>query len=283
MAYRFVLEVPEVVHEDAKIAVESSRDAEILIERHPHELDPNNAFAELTIVAHSLDVVDRLYTWAISGDMSSTIFLSAYKGSRICLGDHDAKSIRRLIQGDQYWFENTIPRITHQIDPVMEGGARVADVPYGGRLATSDLALQSQTNLELGSVDNIAINVRDIARAEAFYSDFFGMNVVYRARRDEDRWEHLEASYDYNKGIHTGIEPEIVRMENGSVALVLINIGMGKVLHEPRLAYISLSASPETLNTIRGRALFNSFTIQEDSAHAFRFVDPFGLVWQIVA
>lgn len=283
MAYRFVLEVPEMVHEDAKIAVESSRDAEILIERHPHELDPNDAFAELTIVAHSLDVVDNLYNWAITGDMRSNVYLYAHKGARVSLGDHDSKSMRRLIQGDQYWFENTIPRISHQIDSVMEGGTRVADVPYGGRLATSTSAVQAQATLDIGSVDNIAINVRDIARAEAFYRDFFGMNVIYRAHRDDEHWEHLDASYSYDEGIRTGIEPEIVRLENGSVGLVLINIGMGKVLHEPRLAYISLNVPMDTLNHLRGRALFSSFTVQEDSPRAFRFVDPFSIVWQIVA
>ncbi|MBA2453644.1 MAG: VOC family protein [Chloroflexia bacterium] len=283
MAYRFILEVPEMVQEDAKIAVESSRDAEILIERHPHELDPNDAFAELTIVAHSLDVVDNLYNWAISGDFRSNVYLYAHKGQRVSLGDHDSKSMRRLIQGDQYWFENTTPRISHQIDLVMEGGSRVADVPYGGRLANSTSALQATSTIDIGSVDNIAINVRDIARAEEFYRDFFGMNVIYRARRDDDRWEHLNTNYSYNEGIHTGIEPEIVRLENGSVGLVLINTGMGKVLHEPRLAYISLNVPMDTLNHLRGRALFSSFTVQEDSPRAFRFVDPFSIVWQIVA
>lgn len=283
MAYRFVLEVPEVVQQDAKIAVEASRDAQILIERHPHELDPNDAFAELTVVAHSLDVVDNLYNWAATAGIRPDVYLSAHKGQRVSLGDHDAKAMRRLIQGDQYWFENTIPRISHQIDPVMEGGARVADVPYGGRLAAGSTALQAQTTIEIGSVDAIAVNVRDIARAEAFYRDFFGMNVVYRARRDNDHWEHLDANHDYDEGIRTGVEPEIVRLENGSVGIVLINIGMGKVLHEPRLAYISLNVPMETLNHLRGRALFSSFTIQEDSPRAFRFVDPFGMVWQVVA
>lgn len=283
MAYRFILEVPEAVHEDAKIAVESSRDAEILIERHPHELDPNNAFAELTVVAHNLDVVDNLYAWSIEDGVHSNVYLSAHKGPRVSLGDYDSKAIRRLIQGDQYWFENTTPRISHQIDLVMEGGARVADVPYGGRLANSAAVLQAQTTLDIGSIDNVAINVRDIARAEAFYRDFFGMNVIYRARRNNDHWEHLDTTYSYNEGIHTGIEPEIVRLENGSVGLVLINTGMGKVLHEPRLAYISLNVTMDTLNHIRGRALFSSFTVQEDSPRAFRFVDPFSIVWQIVA
>lgn len=283
MAYRFVLEVPELAQQDAKIAVETSRDAEILIERHPNVLDPSDAFAELTVVAHTLDVIDTLYNWANNEELRSTIYLSAHKGSRISLSEHDNKALRRLIQGDQYWFENTVPRITHQIDPVMEGGARVADVPYGGRLASSSAVAPAETKIDLGGFDNVAINVRYMSRAEEFYRDYFGMDVIYRARRDGEVWQHLDQNYSYEEGIHSGIEPEIVRLENGNVGLVLINVGRGKVLHEPRIAYISLNVPIVTLNQIRGRALFSSFTIQEDSPLAFRFVDPFGAVWQFVA
>lgn len=283
MPYRFVLEVPVAAHQDAKIAVESVHDAEILIERTPHVLDPDDAFTELTVVSHSLDVVDSIYNWAETDGLLPASHLTAHKGPRITLADYDAKSLRRTIQSDQYWFENTVPRISHQLDLVMEGGARVADVPYGGRLADSTAVVPATTSLDLGDIDNVAINVRDIARAEAFYRDFFGMNVSYRALRDDDHWKHLDADYDYEEGIRTGEMPEIVRLENGPISLVLIYVGGGVVLHEPRVAYISLNAPLETKNHIRGKALFNSFTVQEDSPRAFRFVDPFGIVWQVVA
>lgn len=283
MPYRFVLEVPVAAHQDAKIAVESQHDAEILIERHPHVLDPEDAFTELTVVCHTLNVVDALYDWASVDGVLDTVHLTAHKGPRINLAEQDARTLRRMIQGDQYWFENTVPRISHQLDTIMEGGARVADVPYGGRLAERTAIVPAETALDLGEIDNVAINVRDIARAEAFYRDFFGMSVSYRARRDGDHWRHLDADYDYEVGIRTGDTPEIVRLENGPISLVLINVGGGVVLHEPRVAYISLSAPFETKNHIRGKALFNSFTVQEDSTRSFRFVDPFGIVWQIVA
>jgi uncharacterized glyoxalase superfamily protein PhnB len=39
----------------------------------------------------------------------------------------------------------------------------------------------------------------------------------------------------------------------------------------------------ETLQEIRGKALFASYAVQEDSPRAFRFVDPFGVAWQLVA
>jgi catechol 2,3-dioxygenase-like lactoylglutathione lyase family enzyme len=286
MPYRFVLEVPEEVHRDAKIAVENTPDAEILIERlerRPRVLSRNDSIVELTVVCHSLNVVDALYNWAGNHGLLTDVHLTAFKGPRVTLSDYDARSLRHLVQGDQYWFENTVARINHPIDTIMEGGARVADVPYGGRLADDTAIMPAETTLDLGEIDNIAIQVRDIARAEQFYHEFFGMSVSYRALQEDGHWRHLGADYDYEQGIRTGEIPEIVRMVNGAVSLVLINVGAGKVLHEPRVAYISLSVPAETKNIIRGNALFRSFTIEEDSPRAFRFMDPFGVSWQIVA
>jgi hypothetical protein len=54
-------------------------------------------------------------------------------------------------------------------------------------------------------------------------------------------------------------------------------------MHENRVAHISVSAPVETLNAIRGRALFASYTVTEDGPRSFRFIDPFGIAWQIVA
>jgi hypothetical protein len=52
---------------------------------------------------------------------------------------------------------------------------------------------------------------------------------------------------------------------------------------EQRVAHISVTAPAETLNELRGRAMFANYTVQEDSPRAFRFIDPFGISWQIVA
>jgi hypothetical protein len=106
---------------------------------------------------------------------------------------------------------------------------------------------------------------------------------MYRARREGERWQYLDPSFDYLESIQTGVEPEIVRLENGPVALLLVNAGAAAVMHESRVDHVSLSAPMETLNALRGQVLFASYTLQEDSARAFRFVDPFGITWQIVA
>jgi catechol 2,3-dioxygenase-like lactoylglutathione lyase family enzyme len=283
LAYRFMLEVPEAVHEDAKIAIGGVRDAQILIERHPHALNAQSAFAQLTVTAHSLAVLDALYGWMAERDVHEDVYLESFKGDRLALADSDAKSVRRRIQSDQYWMENTVPRITYVDAAAMEGGARVADVPYGGRVASGLAVAPAASDVTINGVDHVAVRVRDMPRAEQFYRDLFGLQVVYRARRDGERWQHLPADFDWVASIHTGVFPEIVRLENGPLGLVLINAGAGAVMHENRVAYLSVDVPLETLQTLRGKALFASYTVQEDSARAFRFTDPFGISWQLVA
>jgi catechol 2,3-dioxygenase-like lactoylglutathione lyase family enzyme len=283
MAYRFVVEAPEASHEDIKVAVNGAPSAQILIERHSRNVDPDQDYTELTVVTHTLDVVDTLYAFVDEYELSGDVYLTPHKGGRVRLTDYDPQNIRRLIQGDQYWYENTVARLSYIDDVFMEGGARVSDVPYGARIASSAVVAPAQKRVRLGPVDHLALRVRDIRRAEAFYQDFFGMDVVYRAHREENRWQFLDEDYDWNEVISTGVVPELVRLENEPLGLVLVNIGRGQTLHEPRLAYLSVRVPAETLNEIRGRALFSSFTVQEDSPRSFRFVDPFGLTWQLVA
>lgn len=283
MAYRFVLTVPEAVHEDAKEAIDASPGADVLISRRSRVINPDHPVGEITVVAHTLDVIDTLYAWAAEVDVLTDVQLDAHKGEQLTLSAYDPRSLRRIIQGDQYWFENTVARISHVDDRAMEGGVPVSEVPYGGRAASSVALVPAPTEVTLGPIDHIALKVRDIARAERFYQSFFGMNVMYRAYREDERWLFLEDDFSWEASISTGVKPEIVRLENGPVALVLINVGIGFTLHENRVGYVSVSVPQTTLNDLRGQALFSSYTVQEDTPHSFRFVDPFGLVWQLVA
>lgn len=284
MAYRFVLEVPVAVEEDAKATIATVKDAQILVERHPRDLAlGDEPRAELSVTAHTLQVVDTLYDWIDVLGLTQGVYLRAFEGDRVDLSATDPTALRRLVQGDQYWFEYTVPRIQHVVRGWMEGGARVADVPYGGREATDVAVLPADNPLQLGGVDHVAVRVRDVRLAEHFYNDFFGMDVLYRARRVDERWQHFGADFSWDHAIATGEMPEIIRMQNSPVALLLINAGSAAVLHEARVAYVSISAPQATLDHLRGRVLFNSWTLQEDSPRSVRFVDPFGVTWQIVS
>src|SRR4051812_25514826 len=100
MAYRFVLDVPEAVHADAKFAISSVRDAQILIDRHPQTTIGGDARGELTVAAQTLAVIDVLYRWMAERDINQDIFIDAHKGGQLHLPDYDPETMRRMIQGD---------------------------------------------------------------------------------------------------------------------------------------------------------------------------------------
>jgi hypothetical protein len=108
------------------------------------------------------------------------------------------------------------------------------------------------------------------------------MDIVYRAYREDGRWEQVDETFDWSASVNEGPFPEIVRLENGPVALVLIDAGLAQPIYENRVDHLSVAVTPEVLAQLRGKALFNSFTVREDGQRAFRFVDPFGMVWQLL-
>jgi hypothetical protein len=93
----------------------------------------------------------------------------------------------------------------------------------------------------------------------------------------------MPSTFDYNEGLTSGYYPEVVHMRNGALALVLINSGRSAVMAQERLGHIGLRVTPATLNAMRGVALVRNFTVAQDDRGIFRFTDPFGITWQLMA
>src|SRR5690349_1133440 len=108
MTYRFVLDVPEGLHESAKAAISTARDAMVLIEHRSTPSNNDEQRVELSVTAQTLDVIDVVYQWLAETRDGGDVYLDAYKGGRLPLVEHDPKELRRLIQGNQYWYENTM-------------------------------------------------------------------------------------------------------------------------------------------------------------------------------
>lgn len=279
MVIRFILETPNALVESALNAVEAESGAEALTVRRSESYGVGSATTEITVVAEDISIVDTLYNWWTSQESSADVFVNMYQGDRYSLHAYDPNSLRKAIATD---VDNAPEAPLPARRVATRAGNSVTEIPYGGRMTDGSVLVPATSEITLSGIDHIALRVRDIASAERFYRRFFAMNVIYRAYLEDDRWEQVDENYDWEEGLHTGIRPEIVRLENGPVALVLLDIGGGKILHENRIGHFSVQAPAETMSEIRGRALFHSFTIQEDTPVAFRFVDPYGMVWQIV-
>ena len=153
--------------------------------------------------------------------------------------------------------------------------------PYGLAIPRNTAIIEAEHTLDLQAFDHVAVRVASIQRAEAFYHEFFEMDVVARARRSGDNWEIMPTNFDWNEGLNTGFYPELVVLRNGPINLLLLNAGHGAVMNEPRLAHIGLRVSSDTLGFLRGTVLIRSYPVVQDDLHAFRFRDPYGLTWHL--
>lgn len=280
MTIRFVLEVPEQLADDLVGMLDDAPEVEPLTARRVEGMSAENPIVEVNVVSEELDVVDRLYDWFEALDEQALVFLNLDQGDRYRLSAYDRESLRHALESDLEEALDTAPRARFALS---RAGNSAAEIPYGGQMTDGSALVPARREVKLGQLDHIAVRVRDPMRAERFYQEFLGMNVIYRAYLEDGRWEQLDEAFDWEESIHTGVRPEIVRLENGPVAIVLIDVGGGKILHEKRIDHISITAPAATVAEIRGRTLFHSFTILEDTPVAFRFVDPFGVVWQIIA
>ena len=112
MAYRFLLEVPGTLVEDASIAVERTGDAQVVVVRTSHGLGYDDSMVDLTVAAHSLRVIDSLYGWFDSlGASRPDIRLVLHGGDRLSLEATDRGGMVAAIRRDQPWVERSLPRI----------------------------------------------------------------------------------------------------------------------------------------------------------------------------
>lgn len=280
MAIRFVLEMPRSEVANFLDTMERTRDAQALTVRESDVFQPDNPLIDVTVVAEDFDVVDALYDWAEHVPQRQSLYFNLYQGGRYRLNAYDVDSLKNAIADDLEDLDISPPP---RPLVVSRAGNSIAEVPYGGPMTDGTALIPATTKVTFGAIDHIAFRVRDLARAERFYRTFFGMDVIYRARLQDDLWEQFDESFDWTESIHTGERPDLVRMNNGPVTLTLVDAGQARILHEQRLDHVSVTAPRETMANIRGQVLFHSYTVLEDTPVAFRFVDPFGLIWQIIA
>jgi catechol 2,3-dioxygenase-like lactoylglutathione lyase family enzyme len=257
-------------------------EADVIVAHNVDSADAGRSTSEISVMAGSLDIVDALYAWYNGLEERPPVFVNIADGERYGMGAYDVPSLRQAL--DAHLGSGGAPPPAPPVQyATSRAGNMVFEVPFGGRMSDGPALVSVESTIKLDRFDHVALKVQDLSRAERFYQTFFGMDIVYRAYREDGRWEQVDASFDWSRSIYTGPFPEIVRLENGPVAIVLVDAGMAQPLYENRIDHISVVVSPEVLARIRGKALFQSFTIREDGQRAFQFVDPFGLVWQLIA
>lgn len=315
MAYRFLLEVPESLVEDANVVVNHVPDAQILISHAAHGLGVDEGAQDLSIAAHSLRVIQAIYKWKNDIDRNAPLArnrvrIALHSGERLTVGETDYGKMVAAIRRDQPWVERTIPKIgehqtrTGPLTPAdaplstplprqtqvavadernvsaPTGAPRIADVHV---LGADDVAIHDTITVE--GMTFIQLPVLDLAKPERVYSEIFGMEIIGRGNHPEDRpWEFVEPGYDIEQEAQFGIEPDYAFMQNGPLAIALQRVGRAYPLdHYIRVPEpIHVLMDMESLQRVRANVMMRSWEVRDTRADSFIFRDPFGYTWALV-
>lgn len=302
MAYRFLLEVPENLADDASAVVSAVDDAQVLVIRNSHGLGFDDPYVDLTIAAHSLRVIDQLYDWfdelgVTRPESRTTIGLVLHGGQRIALHEMDRASVVAAIRRDQPWVEHTIPKIgEHERDIVRgdfvpplagtDAGERSAAVATAPATATEVLAvnmIDTEDELTVGGIAYAVIPVLDMAAAERFYADLFAMTLVQRVRRDAvGGWTELPPGYDHALASQDDTEADIAFLVSGALGIALQQAGRAARLDYARISNtIGITVDARTASRIKAIVLIRGYSLLASIGPVVEFRDPFGVAWHV--
>jgi catechol 2,3-dioxygenase-like lactoylglutathione lyase family enzyme len=303
MAYRFLLEVPETLAEAASMAVERVGDTQVLVIRPSHGLGVDDPYVDMTVAAHSLRVVDSLFDWYESiNPPRPELRMVLHGGERYPLETVDRIRMVALIRRDQPWVERSIPHIGdhepivespgYTVGPGAPGDVLLEGVPGGNastavvnRVAVRGEVIptgESARHLQIRAINYVLAQVNDLRKAEAFYQDFFGMELLGRVRRGPDgTLVPLSRDYSWERALQTGELADTTFLSNGPLTLAAQRVGLGVLLGQGALEIVSLGVDSHTFATIKGEVLMRPLTVLRSSVASFVFRDPFNINWEI--
>ena len=305
MAYRFLLEVPEPLAAEASVAVDGAGDAQVILVRDSHGLGFDDPYVDLTVAAHTLRVIDRLYDWFDAlGASRPDIRLVLHGGERLALEAHDRGAMVAAIRRDQPWVERSIPKVGEHVQESttaftqgagLREGEDLAIDAAGGNAPAAGAELDASwgapaavavpdmgRTVHFRALNHIAVQIMDLAKAERFYADFFGMELLGRARRGEGgAYEAIDGDYGWDEAMRAGTPADVTFMANGPVTLALHRAGRGARLERGIVDHLSVAVDATTFSTLKGEALLRPMTVLASTDTAFTFRDPFDLVWEL--
>lgn len=315
MAYRFILEVPETLVEDAKVVVNAVDDAEVLLARESHGLGFRDPYRDLSIAAHSLRVIDALYAWyadlgATAPESRVNMQIVLHRDERLSLHEVTRPQMIAAIRRDQPWVERSIPKIGEHETKHSPGTSLIESnviprAPAGNRAAVSTIApsavdtwvkpvtilaaddARSRAGITVAGVPHVLLGVYDLAKPERVYGELFGLQIIGRGNRTKDGgWEFLPARYDDEQEAQWGTEPDYAFLQNGPLSVALEREGRNLPLerYSEIVEPIQLVVDKASLHHIRAKVLMRNYNVLDDSRpDTFVFRDPFAYTWAVIA
>lgn len=298
MAYRFLLEVPERLAEDAGMVVDQAGDAQVVVERPSHGLGVDAPYVDLTTASHTLRVIELLGEWYNGlAEPRPNIGIVLHGGERYSLGEMNSKRIVALIRHDQPWVERSIPHVGDHEPKVAPSGfstgagapaVEVIDVREGaGGVGLAEAIVISgeeapARGLQAQVINYVLVQVNDLRKAERFYQDFFAMQLLGRMRRSGDNTlTPLPADYSWERALQTGELADVTFFSSGPLTLAVQSVGMGVLLGKGPLELVSVGVDARTFTRLKGEVLMHPLPILRSGVASFVFRDPLGVNWEI--
>jgi catechol 2,3-dioxygenase-like lactoylglutathione lyase family enzyme len=302
MAYRFLLEVPATLADEASLAVERLDDTQVVLIRPSHGLGVDDPYQDMTVAAQTLRVVDSIYDWYESkGASPPEVRIVLHGGERYPLSEIDRTRMVALIRRDQPWVERSIPHIgdhepsdepagfsTGPGAPAVQPGANpLLDTMAHGQVAllTAEselLEAPAEPSVRISALNYVQIQVNDLPRAESFYQDFFGMKLLGRVRRDQSgTLIPLPGDYSWERALQTGDLADVSFLNNGPLTIAAQRIGIAVIAAQGAVAAVSLAVDARTFNRLKGEVLMRPLTVLRSGVASIVFRDPFLVNWEI--
>ncbi len=290
MPYRFTLETPLAYSSEAEIAITQAPGTQIVTNRTSFAEGYDEPSAALTFSAPDLRIIGNLYDWLNSVDPKPDVRFVFYSGRRVNLADFDEGSLIAAIRRDQPWVERTIPKIGDHIaqpwvGPEANRGEAIVNAAMAGDRETfmeESIVVVEEPRIVIESVNYLAINVTDLHKAERFYHDLFGLEVVARTKSDKmGAYRLLSPDYDPVTAVMTGEMADDSFLRNGALLIALHRVGRGARVERLLIDRVSIRVDAETYNQLRGQVLIRNYENLGGAQTYFAFRDPYGVPWEV--
>jgi catechol 2,3-dioxygenase-like lactoylglutathione lyase family enzyme len=290
MPYRFMLETPLAYSSEAELAITKAPATQIVTNRTSFAEGFDQPRAALTVSAPDLTVIHTLYDWIGNTDPRPNLQFVFYSGRRVDLADFDEGSLIAAIRRDQPWVERTIPKIGDHIPqpwigPEASRGTAAMNAAIAGDRETfmeETIVVVEEPRVVIESVNYLAINVPDLAKAEKFYNDLFGLEVVARTKSDDQGgYRLLSPDYDPVDAVLTDEQADDSFLRNGALLIALHRVGRGARLERTMIDRVSIRVDADTFNRLRGQVLMRNYENLGGGHTFFSFRDPNGVPWEV--
>jgi catechol 2,3-dioxygenase-like lactoylglutathione lyase family enzyme len=290
MAYRFTLETPLAYSSEAEIAITKAPNTQIVTNRASTADGFDTPRAALTISAPNLTVIHTIYEWIANTEPRPDVRFVFYNGRRVDLADYDEGSLIAAIRRDQPWVDRSIPKIGDHIPqpwigPEASRGTAAMNAAIAGDRETfmeESIVIVEEPRVVIESVNYLAINVADLSKAEKFYNDLFGLEVVARTKSDDEGgYRLLSPDYDPVDAVLTDTQADDSFLRNGALLIALHRVGRGARVERTMIDRVSIRVDVETFNRLRGQVLMRNYENLGGGHTYFSFRDPYGVPWEV--